>query len=88
MVPLAISLYFWRNAAFATVRGARFFATACLLQEIAEAGGWLQLYCRLHHLFCMTSAGAVAVLLLMATAVMSVPMRLVLVLRRRLVVAG
>lgn len=70
------------------MRRTRVFAATCLLQKIAEAGRWLQLYRRLHHLFCMTSARAVAVLLVVTAAVVSVPMRLVLVLLRRFVVAG
>lgn len=75
---LAVSICFWRNAPFATMRRTRVFAASRLLQEVAEAGGWLQLYCRLDYFFRMTSTGAVAVLLVVTAAVMSVPMRLVL----------
>lgn len=50
-----------RDTSLATVTWRRVFAAACLLQEVPEAGGGLQLDRRLDYLLRMTPARAVAV---------------------------
>jgi hypothetical protein len=87
LFSLDVSVCARGNAAFATVTRARVFAAACLLQEIAEARGGLQLYCRLHDILRVASARGMAMLVVAAAAVMVVPMRLVLVVLGRLLVA-
>jgi hypothetical protein len=83
---LIVPVYTWRNAAFATVARARIFAASRLLQQVSKASRWLQLDGRLHHLFRMASAGAVAVPLVVTAAMAVMSMRRVLVsFRRRLV---
>jgi hypothetical protein len=87
LFPLDVSVSARRNAAFATMARARVFAAARLLQQIPKARGWLQLYRRLHDLFGMAAARAVAVLVVAAAAAVVVSMRLVLVVLGRLLVA-
>jgi hypothetical protein len=87
LFALAVSVYARRDATFAAVARARVFAAARLLQQVPKARGGLQLYRRLHDLFGMAPAGAVAVLVVAAAAAVVVSMRLVLVVLGRLLVA-
>jgi hypothetical protein len=83
-IPIYVTL---RNTSFATVTGACVLAASGLLQQVSEACGWLELYCRLHYVLRMAAARPVAVLPIMA-AVVVVSLRRVLVGRLVVFVGG